>query len=140
MRLYKEFNVRTLPHFAEFYLSNSHTRSEVTLDGFARRIVPTTQWPGDDAYAHLKFALRYEGLHLSALRAIVPRLDPTALAARIRAEPTSAYSRRLWFLYEILTGTALDIPDSFVGNYVPLAGPDDYYTGPSAAAPDIASP
>jgi hypothetical protein len=135
LHLTHEFGIRTLPHHAEFYVSNAHTRSEVTVDGFTRRIVPVTQWPGDDVYDHLKFALRYEGLHLGVLRAVVPRLDPVALAASIRAEPTSAYARRLWFLYETLTGTALDLPDLTMGNYVPLAEPEDYYTGPIRRSP-----
>lgn len=130
LRLAQEFGVRALPHHVEFYVSNFHTRAEVTVDGFTRRTVPVTQWPGDAAYAHLKFALRYEGLHLGILRAVLPRLDPAALAASIRAEPTSAYARRLWFLYEKLTGQTLDLPDLTMGNYVPLADPADCYTGP----------
>ena len=135
LRLAHEFGIRTLPHCVEFYVSNLHARSEVTVDGFTRRIVPTTQWPGDDAYDHLKFALRYEGLHLGVLRAVVPRLDPAALATSIRAEPTSAYARRIWFLYETLTRTDLDVPNLTVGNYVSLAEPDNYYTGPVRRRP-----
>lgn len=129
-RLAQEFGVRALPHHIQIYVAQTHTRSEQTVDGFTRRTVPTTQWPGDDAYSHLKFALRYEGLHLGILRAVIPRLDATALAASIRAEPTSLFARRIWFLYEKLTTSSLEIPDLAIGNYVPLADPKLYYTGP----------
>jgi hypothetical protein len=129
-RLAHEFSVRHLPHHVQIYVSNLHTRSEQTVDGFTRRTLPIAQWPGDDTYDQLKFALRYEGLHLGIFRAVLPRLDPTALAVSIRAEPTSAYARRIWFLYERLTDSRLDLPDLTMGNYVPLADPEEYYTGP----------
>ena len=128
-RLLEEFQVRALPHDIEVYVANTHSRSQQVVDGRTRRIVPAPQWPGDDTYSHLKFALRYEGLHLGILRAVLPRLDPVELAAQIRAEPTGAYARRIWFLTESFTGTPLDLPDLTMGNYTPLADPEAVYTG-----------
>jgi hypothetical protein len=121
---------RFLPHHVEFYVSNTHVRKDETIDGFQRRILPIAQWPGDDTYSQLKFALRYEGLHLGILREVIPKLDPLQLASDIRHEPLGAYARRIWYLYEELTGQKLDILDLTSGNYLPLADPEDYYTGP----------
>jgi len=129
-KVVQDFGVRALPHYIQIYVSQSMTRNEHTDEGITRRVVPVNQWPGDDVYSHLKFALRYEGLHLGVLRAVIPRLDPVELTAAIQAEPTSAYARRIWFLYEQLTGSRLEIPDATMGSYVPLADPEDYYTGP----------
>lgn len=36
----------------------------------------------------------------------------------VRAKPTSAYMRRVWFLYEWLTGRPLDLPHQRRGSYV----------------------
>lgn len=133
--LAREFEVRSLPHHVHICVSDAHRSSEQTVDGFTRRVVPAPQWPGDDAYAQLKFALRKEGLNLGVLRQVIPRLDPAALAARIRSAPTSAYARRIWFLYERLMGRELEVPDLAVGNYAPLASPELYFTGPARRSP-----
>lgn len=132
--LAQRLGVPALPNHIEFYVSDFHVRKYETVDGFERRIIPITQWPGDDTYAQLKFALRYEGLNLGVLRAVIPKLAPFQLTADIQSEPHSAYAKRIWFLYEKLTGRELDLPDT-TGNYLPLADPDIYYTGPIRRSP-----
>ena len=42
----------------------------------------------------------------------------------MRDEPTGAYSRRAWFLYERLTGRRLDLPDVRAGSYVDALDPE----------------
>ena len=41
----------------------------------------------------------------------------------MRDTPTGAYARRIWFLYEWLTGARLDVPDATAGRYVPVLDP-----------------
>ena len=41
---------------------------------------------------------------------------------------TGKYVRRLWFLYEFLTGKTLPLDDLKRGNYIDLLEPDEYYT------------
>ena len=60
---------------------------------------------------NLKFALRYEPIDLSVYHALFKVLESELLEGWIRQEPTSAYARRAWFLYEALTGNILDVPD-----------------------------
>ena len=43
-------------------------------------------------------------------------------------KPTGKYARRIWFLYEFLTGRELPLPDLTKGNYIDLLEPDLYYT------------
>ena len=52
----------------------------------------------------LKFALKYEGLDLIVLSALFRALEPHDLEVLIRATPTGSFARRIWFLYEWLTG------------------------------------
>jgi hypothetical protein len=92
---------------------------------------PRTYWPGDTDFDHLEFALKREGLHLQLLRSLLPRLPAEQLTAYIQAKPTSAYARRIWYLYEEFSGQRLDLPDVTQGNYADLLDPRDYYTGPA---------
>ena len=122
--------IASLPHDVEsFMLSQGTRRTEVAPDGCHTEYYIRQYWPGDSDFDHLEFALRYEGLHLGLLRVLLPRLDPTATASYVSSKPTGAYARRIWFLYEIFTGTRLDLPDATQGNYVDLADPQTYYTG-----------
>ena len=56
---------------------------------------------------------------VAALKAI----KPAELEAWVREEPTGAFSRRAWFLYETFTGRTLDVEDVRTGNYVPVLDP-----------------
>ncbi|MEO8353168.1 MAG: Fic family protein [Chthoniobacteraceae bacterium] len=117
------------PHVVEsFMLSQGNRRTEVAPDGRRAEYYVRKYWPGDSDYDHLEFALRYEGLHLGFLRALLPRLDPAETAAYVRTKPTSAYARRIWYLYETFAGVGLDIPDATQGNYVDLADSQICYT------------
>src|SRR3954463_11172921 len=51
--------------------------------------------------------------------------DGTARAVEtwVRSEPTGAYARRAWFLYEWLAGEELEIPDAGTGRYVDALDP-----------------
>ncbi|HEV2392373.1 MAG TPA: Fic family protein, partial [Verrucomicrobiae bacterium] len=46
----------------------------------------------------------------------------------IRSKPTGKYARRLWYLFELLTGKRLPIDDLTTANYVDLLEADEYYT------------
>lgn len=76
------------------------------------RLMPERYAPSDDLLAHVTFALRYEGVNLAVLEALAHAVAPDSIAAAVRSAPSGAYARRLWFLYEWLTGTRLDLPDA----------------------------
>ena len=134
--LRERHDIPCLPHDVEsFVLAQGNRRTEVAPDGRQTEYYVRQYWPGDSDFDHLEFALRYEGLHLGLLRALLPRLDPAATAAYLRAKPTGAYVRRIWFLHETFTGTRLDLPDATQGNYVNLADPQSYYTGVPERSP-----
>jgi hypothetical protein len=46
----------------------------------------------------------------------------------VSSKPTGKYARRLWFLYEFLTGTILTLDNLKQGNYVDLLDADRYFT------------
>jgi hypothetical protein len=79
---------------------------------------------------NLKFALRYEPIDLSVYDALFKVLDAALLEAWIRKEPTGAYVRRAWFLYEALTGKILDADDVAPTGYTNILDPKLHVTGP----------
>lgn len=77
--------------------------------------------------AHLVFAFRYEGIDLQILTALFRAVAPDEVEAIVRATPTGAFARRLWFLYEWLTDRQLDLPDPGKVRLVPVLDPHQQY-------------
>lgn len=87
--------------------------------------------PKDDLISHIVFALKYEGIDLLILKFIFQLIGEIAIKEAVISEPTGQYSRRIWFLYEWLSGIKLDIPDLKKGTYVELVNPELQYPGPT---------
>lgn len=74
--------------------------------------------PDENLFAHLVFALKYEGINLLFFKKLFEAIPIEDLVQGITAEPLSQYTRRIWFLYEWLMHQVLPIPDLKDGNYV----------------------
>ncbi len=74
----------------------------------------------DRLYKHLVFALKYEGINLLFFKSLFQQIGNEGILLILKEEPLGQYSRRLWFLYEWLQNTKLDIPDLTIKNYEPL--------------------
>ena len=68
--------------------------------------------PSPDIASQITFALKYEGVDLAVLHALARAIPADEFAAAVNTAPTGAYMRRLWFLYEWLTGERLDVADA----------------------------
>ncbi len=79
----------------------------------------------------LTFALKYEGVDLGILKALFEKVGAEAVSELVRNEPTGQYSRKIWFLYEWLLVTQLNIPDLSRGNFVDLLDEKLQYPGPA---------
>ncbi|MBT0654284.1 Fic family protein [Geomobilimonas luticola] len=79
--------------------------------------------PEPNLEAHLTFALKHEGLDLAVLKHLFVAVGAAEIEAIVRAKPTGRYSRRIWFLYEWLLGSRLDLPDATNGPYEPVVDP-----------------
>ena len=84
------------------------------------RILTPRHAPPADLEGHLTFALKYEGLDLGVLKRLFTTVSSSEIEAIVKAKPTGGYSRRIWFLYEWLLGTTLDIPDAGKAAYEPV--------------------
>jgi len=76
--------------------------------------------PEDTVMGHLTFALKYEGVDLCIFKKLFEKISAENWAGWIAGEPTSQYSRRIWFLYEWLLNEQLPLPDLTVANYIDL--------------------
>lgn len=79
--------------------------------------------PADTLAGDLQFALRYEGLNLTVLALLFAKLGAEPIRDLIAGQFQSALSRRIGYLYEWLTGQALDMAPlevSLKSSYVPL--------------------
>lgn len=101
----------------ESYIVAGARRTEVQR-GRVIEHFPRQYRPDGSVVSHLRFALRHEPTDLGVIVAALKAIDPSELAAWVRREPTGAYSRRAWFLYETFTGRTLDVESVTAGNYV----------------------
>ncbi len=94
--------------------------------------VATSSWllltprhrPEDTLEGHLLFALKWEGVDLAVLAKLFDVLARDEVTGFVRATPTGAFARRLWFLYEWLTERTLDVPDPGKVRAVPVIDPE----------------
>ncbi len=101
-----------------------------TLEEGGWRLLTPRHAPRPTLQAHLTFALKYEGLDLAVLKRLFLTVEAAGIEAIVRATPTGSYARRLWFLYEWLTGQRLNLPDTTQGNYVPAVNPEQQWAVP----------
>ena len=85
--------------------------------------------PEDTLEGHLNFALRHETIDLLILKRVFDAVPQAEFEAIVRATPTGAFSRRIWFFYETLTGNTLDLDDAPTVTAVPALDPKLYFTG-----------
>lgn len=76
--------------------------------------------PEDTLYKQLVFALKYEGVNLLFFRFLFSKLKREEVIELLQIEPTGQYCRKIWFLYEWLTGDILPIPGMQMKNFVSL--------------------
>lgn len=105
----------------------------IEQDGW--RIMTPRHAPHPTLQGHLTFALKYEGLDLAVLKRLFIATGPDAIEGLVRDKPTGSYARRIWFLYEWLTGNRLDLPDATAGRYVPVVDPEQQYASEGENAP-----
>jgi Fic family protein len=87
------------------------------------RILTPRHAPTADLEGHLTFALKYEGVDLAVLNRLFSAAGAREIETLVRAKPTGSYARRIWFLFEWLTGRRLDLPDADMGTYAPVVDP-----------------
>lgn len=84
------------------------------------KVFPSRYLPEENLYKQITFALKYEGVNLLLFKKLFEVLKKTELEEMIQQEIQGQFSRRIWFLYEWLMETKLNLPDLKTGNLVPV--------------------
>ncbi|HMJ07356.1 MAG TPA: hypothetical protein VK468_00020, partial [Pyrinomonadaceae bacterium] len=85
----------------------------------------------NNLYENLKFAMRYEPIDLGVLHAAFAQIATKDVETWVSNESTGIYARKIWYLYELLTGQTLEVPDVAPTGYVDLLNPKLQLTGSS---------
>lgn len=88
---------------------------------------------------HVLFSLKHDGVSLPILCELFATSKRTDLereiARAVAATPTGQYHRRLWYLYEWLTGRTLKLPAPSTSGYIRLLDPSEHVTGAETRHP-----
>src|SRR5436309_10028180 len=109
-------------------VAEQHVSGSRRADG-AWTVFDKRYWPGDKFADHLDFFIKHENADLLVLKRIFEAAPQAEIAAIVRAAPTGAHVRRVWFLYEALTGRTLDVADAPRAAAIDLLNPKAYFTG-----------
>ncbi len=93
------------------------------LEAQGWRLYTPRHAPKPTLQGHLTFALKYEGLDLAVLKKLFQTRPASDFEAMIKAQPNSAYMRRVWFLYEWLLDQQLELPNAKTGTYAKIVDP-----------------
>jgi hypothetical protein len=126
--LITRFELDVIPNWHRSFVAYSGPRRIDATSGVTEEVYPAKYWPGDSFGAHLEFALKYDGTNLAILASLFQVAPQKEFLAYVESKPRGKYARRLWFLYEFLTGSALPLDDLKQGGYIDLLDPDQYFT------------
>ncbi|MGA1845318.1 MAG: cell filamentation protein Fic, partial [bacterium] len=126
------YGIDVIPNWHRSLVTTTGSHRINSTGGVIEEVYPAKYWPGNTLGDHLEFALKYDGTNLAILAGLFQKVAPEDFLGYVRSKPTGKYARRLWFLYEFLTGTALQMDDVKQGNYIDLLDPEQYYTAFSA--------
>jgi hypothetical protein len=126
--LIERYDLDVIPNWHKSLVATSGIHRIDSREGVIEEVYPAKYWPGDTPGDHLEFALKYDGTNLAILACLFQKAAKEDLLEYVRSKPTGKYARRVWFLYEFLTGTTLPLADLKRGNYTYLLEPEKYYT------------
>jgi len=126
--LIERYGLEVIPNWHKSLVTTSGIHRIDSGEGVIKEVYPSKYWPGDTLGDHLEFALKYDGTNLAILSVLFQKAGEEDILEYVRSKPTGKYARRLWFLYEFLTGKTLPLDDVKRGNYIDLLEADEYYT------------
>ncbi len=75
------------------------------------QLYPSIYQPEETLLSHLTFALKYEGINLLVLNRLFAKVDIHEISAMVN-DNSGIYVRKIWYLYEWLTGKNLDLENA----------------------------
>jgi hypothetical protein len=126
--LIERFQLQVIPNWHHSRACRSNARETCIDAGEVVEFFPRFLTPEESLGGHLEFALKYDGTNLEILSALFEKIPEGELLGWIRSKPTGKYARRIWYLFELLTGKRLPLENLATANYVDLLDSHEYYT------------
>jgi hypothetical protein len=126
--LIERYDLDVIPNWHRSLVKSRGIHQIESSGGVIKEVYPPKYWPGDELGNHLEFALKYDGTNLAILSSLFREVAEEDILKYVQSKPIGKYTRRLWFLYEFLTGKSLPLDDLKRGNYIDLLDSDEYYT------------
>ena len=126
--LIERYNLDIIQNWHRSLVTTSGIHRIDSIGNIVEEVYPPKYWPGNTLGDHLEFALKYDGTNLAILASLFQEVAGEDIFEYVHSKPTGKYARRLWFLYEFLTGETLPLDNVKQGNYIDLLDPDEYYT------------
>jgi hypothetical protein len=112
----------------KYYALQAPLPDRLALISEKRRQYENSHWivltprhhPEDTLLGHLTFALKYEGIDLGVLKKLFVQISGDEIIQMIYEGGVGIYTRKIWFLYEWLLETTIELPDLKAGNYIDL--------------------
>lgn len=129
--LVKHYALNIIPHYRASYITKTGRGSTFLRQNQEIVIYPNTYVlsNSNDPLEHLEFALKHEGIHLEMIAEYFSNVNEEIVAQHIKKTPTGKYCRIIWFLYEFLMGSQLQLPSIKDVPYVDVLDPRKYYVG-----------
>ena len=116
--LIERFRLDVLPNWHRSLVATGNTHRLSTTAGVTEEVYPARYWPGETLGDHLQFAIKYDGTNLAILASVFKVAPQTEIQQYVQSAPRGKYTRRVWVLYEMLTGSERPLADLKTGGYV----------------------
>ena len=126
--LIERYSLDVIPNWHRSWVAPSGIHRVDSTEDVIEEVYSSKYWRGNTLGDHLEFALKYDGTNLAILASLFQKVTAEDFRDYVQSKPMGKYARRLWFLYELLTGTFLQMEDLKRGNYIDLLDPGQYYT------------
>ena len=126
--LIARFQLDAIPNWHQSWVATGNSHRLDTNGGVTEETYSSRYWPGDKLGDHLEFALKYDGTNLAIIASVFHVAPQKEFKEYVESKPRGKYARRLWFLYEFLTGLTLPVDDLKTGGYIDLLDPEQYFT------------
>ena len=133
--LIQRYSLNVCELYLQSFATESSIKKVVQSGHIVKTYYPIRRFRHEDSWQwQVTFALRYEGVNMEVLKAFFDKTDSNEVERFILAHPLGAVQKRVWFLYEYLTGKTLNIQDGEGGSYTPLIDDAFQYALPDSSS------
>lgn len=119
--LLQRYSLKVCQLFSQSFATRSSTKRSEQNGWYVRTYYPVTRFRFEATWqSQLTFALKYEGVNLEVLKAFFAVVALDELVAFIQSAPFGTTQRKVWFLFEFLTGQTLALESLNTGKYLLL--------------------